>query len=255
METDLLLQGKTVLITREERDSKQFAEAITSYGGNAITIPLIGFQACVVTDEIQKKLDSIERYDWVVFTSKNGVKFFFQQFNRSLKNKIAVIGEKTMVALRKYGYEPQFVPTKFVAECFTNEFIPVLKKGAKVLVVKGNLARTVIANQLREQGFTCDEIILYETVMPEESENELREALKTNKCDIISFTSSSTVHHFMGIVNQYNLIDQIENSQIACIGPIAKKTAEQYGLQVDISAEKYTMEGLMESILAYFSGK
>lgn len=253
METDLLLQGKTVLITREERDSKQFAEHVINCGGNAVTIPLIDFQACEMTDEIKSKLASIAQYDWVVFTSKNGVAFFFQQFTEPLKQNIAVIGEKTTVALQKFGYQPQFIPTKFVAECFATEFIHTLQQGAKVLVVKGNLARTVIADQLREKGFLCDEIILYETVMPKESESKLRDTLLTTKCDIISFTSSSTVHHFMGVVNRYNLMKKIEQSKIACIGPIAKKTAEQYGLYVDISAEKYTMEGLMESILVYFS--
>ncbi|MEH6941001.1 uroporphyrinogen-III synthase [Bacillus sp. JJ722] len=253
METDLLLQGKTVLITREERDSKQFAEHVINCGGKAITIPLIDFQACIVTEEIKSKLASIEQYDWLVFTSKNGVDYFFQQFTHPLKQKIAVIGEKTTVALQKFGYGPQFSPTKFVAECFVTEFIPTLKQDAKVLVVKGNLARTVIADELREKGFVCDEIILYETVMPKESESKLRDALLTQKCDIISFTSSSTVQHFMGVVNRYNLMKRIEQSKIACIGPIAKKTAEQYGLHVDIIAEKYTVEGLMDSILVYFS--
>ncbi|MGM9923804.1 MAG: uroporphyrinogen-III synthase [Bacillus sp. (in: firmicutes)] len=245
------LQGKTVLITREESDGSRFAENIAKRGGIPITIPLIGFQTCPLPPEMERKLAAISQYDWIIFTSKNGVKYFFQRWKKPLMQRIAVIGEKTKIALESRGYEPQFVPTEYVAERFAAEFLPCLEPDARVLIVKGNLARSIIADAIKKQGFHCDEMVMYETILPEASESKLCDTLKKQKCDIISFTSSSTVRHFMQIVEKHHLQECIAGSKIACIGPIAKKTAERLGLYVHICAEKYTMEGLVRSMETY----
>lgn len=248
-----LLQGKTILVTREEHDGTHFAERIKQYGGEAITIPLIEFQACEVTEEDKQFVQALTPNDWIVFTSKNGVNFFLEQWQDPIQARIAVIGEKTEQAIQKHHYSIAFSPTKYVAEVFIKEFIPILKRGEKILVVKGNLAREIIAKELRNQDYQCDEIIMYETSMPEESEQQLREALLAKKCDMISFTSSSTVRHFMNVVRKYDLLDSLSSVTFACIGPIAKKTAEKYGLHVDIMPSTYTIDGLLDSIITYYS--
>lgn len=245
------LNGKSVLITRDKRDSVGFAQEIKKYGGIPTSIPMIGFQRCKLSKEEEKRLASLNVYDWIIFTSKKGVQFFFEFVDAPIRNHIAVIGDKTKDILSDYGYKPQFTPSKFVAECFVEEFIPLLHPDSKVLVVKGNLARNLIAEQMRKSGCTCDEIIVYDNKMPEQSESMLIHMLSHSPFDIITFTSSSTVHNFMSVVKKYQLDKQLSSATIACIGPIAAKTARQYGLQVDICAEVYTMEGLLHSLVHF----
>jgi len=245
------LKGKNVLLTREESENKEFADWITKAGGKSITIPLIGFQSRQLDDVESKHLSSLSSYDWLVFTSKNGVEYFFQQVKELDLPSIAVIGTKTEAKLEQYGFVPQFVPSQFVAECFVAEFIPILKQNDRVLVLKGNLARSLIAERIRECGYICDEVILYENAMPLESEERLCQVMKREQLDVITFTSSSTVQHFMEIVDKYCLRSYLSQSVIACIGPIAQKTAEKYGLPVHICAQPYTIEGLFASLIAY----
>ncbi|MGM9926575.1 MAG: uroporphyrinogen-III synthase [Bacillus sp. (in: firmicutes)] len=251
MEGHTFLRGKKVLITRPERDSRSFADSIARYGGKPVAIPLIGFQACDLTAADRQLLRTINEFDWLVFTSKNGVEYFFQQYKEKKLPHIAVIGTKTMEALEKHGYKPSFVPSQFVAETFVEEFIPFIEEKASVLVVKGNLARSLIKERLEVSGRRCQEIILYENQLPIESEARLQQALQTKQIDVVTFSSSSTVHHFMQVVKAHHLQKHIEHLTYACIGPVAKKTAEQYGLSVDICAEPFTMDGLLQGLIAF----
>lgn len=252
MSDSFTLINKKVLITRELEDSRPFAEKIVTNGGIPVTVPLVGFQAVALNEENKCKITSLHEYDWIVFTSKKGVEYFFEQVGDVHLPCIAVIGDKTKQVLEKLGFQPHFVPTEFVAECFVEEFVPLLKANSKVLLVKGNLARTLIAEQIQKAKSICDEVIIYENRMPIESKEKLREVLTYEGIDIITFASSSSVHHFMKVIETYRLHDYISSSTIACIGPVAKKTAEQYGLYVDVCANKYTMDGLFESLLHYF---
>lgn len=246
------LKGKRVLLTREARDNKDFAELIQAAGGEALSISMIGFRPSFLDEVVREKLENMNDYDWLVITSKHGVEHSFRQTRKATTlPKIAVIGEKTEKALRQYGHIPHFVPSQFVAECFVEEFIPLLHKESKVLVVKGNLARNLIAERIKESGHTCDEVILYENAMPEESEEKLIEAISHEQIDVITFTSSSTVKHFMGVVEKHSLQSSISHCVIACIGPIAEQTAQSYGLHVHICAEPYTVEGLVTGLMAY----
>lgn len=246
------LTGKKVLLTREARDNKDFADLIYAAGGEPLSIPMIGFRPSFIDEVVREKLENMNEYDWLVITSKHGVEHAFRQTRETSDlPKIAVIGEKTEKALRQYGHVPHFVPSQFVAECFVEEFIPLLHKDSKVLVVKGNLARNLIAESIKESGHSCDEVILYENAMPEDSEEKLCEAIRDEQIDVITFTSSSTVKHFMGVVEKHSLQSLISHCVIACIGPIAKQTAEAYGLHIHVCADPYTVEGLVAGLMAY----
>ncbi len=251
MNQSSFLKGKNVLITRGEGDHHTFASSIAQYGGIPVTVSLIGFEPCTLHDVEKQMISSVDSYDWLIFTSKNGVDYFFREYKGLQLPKVAVIGKQTQKQLEQYGYRSSFVPAKFVAEEFVQEFLPVLKREERVLVVKGNLARTLIKDRLREEGYHCDEVVLYKTEMPVESEEKLFQLLKTEKLQIVTFTSSSTVKHFMHVVDKFQLYKQIQHLTFACIGPVAKKTAEQYHLPVAICAEEYTMEGLLKALIAY----
>ena len=245
------LSGKKVLVTRGEQDHQQLSEGISAAGGIPVTIPLIDFQATKLSPLEKKCLATLSSYDWVIFTSKNGVDHLFQQTKVIKMPKIPVNGEKTKGRLKDYGYTPSFQPSKFVAECFVEEFLPILREASRVLIVKGNLARSLITNSIKNGGHHCDDIIIYKTIMPKESETELYRLMKEQCVDIITFTSSSTVHHFMKVMDKHNLRECLSDSIIACIGPIAEKTAKQYGLNVQICADPFTVEGLVKKLVIF----
>ena len=246
------LKGKRVLITRPEKDSGEFSALLAGQGAEPAVIPLVGFIGRELPEEEMRKLRSASEYDWIIFTSKNGVRFFFKQVDEGTRlPNIASIGDKTTESIKKRGFEPKFVPGEFVAEAFVEEFIPRLTAGSKILLVKGSLARDLISTELENHGHRCDEIILYETVLPDGSADLLKEALESEKLDIITFASSSAVHHFMRIVHAYKLERKLDRCLFACIGPVAKKTAEAYGLTVPVCGNPYTMEGLFHSLSEY----
>lgn len=256
MTSSLSLHGKRVLITREEQQAEKMKQLVISNGGIPIVVPLLSFRAVSMTSELQMVIQKLHTYDWLVFTSQNAVAIFLQLVNLqsvSRLPKIAAVGEKTKQFLVEKGFDVEFVPSKFVAETFVAEFLPMLHKGAKVLLPKGNLARDVIAPALRQADVLIDDITIYETCMPEGSRQMLASLLNNKEIDIVTFTSPSTVEHFMKIVREEDLTARISDCVVACIGPIARKKAETLGLTVHVEPEVYTVEEMINSLMKYIT--
>ncbi|CAH0346334.1 uroporphyrinogen-III synthase [Bacillus sp. CECT 9360] len=251
------LKGLNVLVTRGEEQSAEMIETIAANGGIPHAIPLIDFVP------VSRKIDQLaclDDYEWLVFTSRNGVEFFFRLLEQVTKPtrmpKMAVIGNKTKEALERFGFLPDFIPDEFVAEAFAMQFVEHLDQNEKVLIAKGNLARSVICDEINRYGAVCEEIIVYETIFPAASERLLIELLQIGKIDIVTFTSSSTVDHFIEVVKKHGMRKEAEKLIVACIGPIAKKTAENRGLVVDICPKhEYTGNAMIESLIQYLQDK
>lgn len=252
------LEQVKVLITRGTEGSSETGSLIENEGGVPILVPLLHFHPHI--DPLEASLHtSLHTYEWIIFTSKNGVKFFLEALERrgislsSYTGKFAAVGTKTEQYCHKYGIPISFVPENFTGDDFAEEFISNVKPDGHVLIPKGNLARNVIATELTSAGVSCQEWIVYETVLPENSIVQLKTIIEKEQVDIISFTSSSTVHHFMKVIRHYSLYDQIRDIPIACIGPITKKTAEQYGLHVKICPSVYTVNEMVNEMKAFIS--
>jgi uroporphyrinogen-III synthase len=259
MNVEQPLKDCKVLVTRGRNQAAGLIKHIKEYGGIPVVVPLLDFRLAANTKDVMKKINQINSYDWLVLTSRNGVDFFFQLLHDISVNpklpRIASIGNKTDEALQDHGYHSAFNPSQYVAEVFSEEFISTLKRTDRVLIAKGNRARSVIAERIRAFGAICEEIIIYETSMPIESEQPLIELIQNDELDIVTFTSSSTVDYFMDIVEMHKLFPQIQKITFACIGPVAKETAEKRGLSVDICPDVYTAEAMAEQIANYFLGK
>lgn len=250
------LKGSHVLITRGKSQATGLVEKVESYGGNAVVVPLLDFVLPENVNQLKNYVRHIHEYDWLILTSQNGVDYFFRLLEEQAPVKlprIAVIGSKTEEILNSHGFKSDFVPSNFVAESFAEEFIPMIKRGSRVLIAKGNLARTVIAKKIREAGAQCQEMITYQTVLPKESEPKLTDLLTKGRLNIVTFTSSSTVHHFMKIVNKQDLQASLDQLVFACIGPIAFETAESYGLSVAVCPKVYTAEAMIDCLAEYMS--
>ncbi len=247
----LPLAGKKVLVPRGKDQAGPFSELIRSYGGIPVEIPLLAFRPAEVTEEILHAVRELPTYDWVIFTSKNALETFISFTGRNAAfPKIAAIGTKTERAAEESGLAVSFTPEEFAAEGFIDEFLPFAEKGMKVLIPKGNKARSYIADQLRKAGAEPQEIIIYETGFPEDSGEKLAVMLKNSSLDVLAFTSPSTVDHFMEIVRKTGAEAAIKGCLVACIGPVTQKRAEELGLDVHVVPAGYTIEDLAKSIAA-----
>ncbi|KFM99953.1 uroporphyrinogen-III synthase [Bacillus clarus] len=242
------LAGKTVLITRAQHQARQMSVAVKKKSGIPLEIPLLRMEA-MSQEKIQRIAGQLHMYDWVIFTSKNGVSFFLDSLRKRIPSTvhIAAVGVKTKMELEKRGYQVHFVPTSFVAETFAEEFVKELSGKERILFPKGNLARDVIPVRLQELGVLLDELIVYNTKINVEKKEELIAALKLGEVNIITFTSPSTVVSFIHLLEGTNWREWTKKCTIACIGPITEKEARCHFPNV-IVPEKYTVESLIQCI-------
>ncbi len=253
MSSSLPLKNKRVLVPRGKKEAGTFSELVQRWGGEPVEIPLLAFKPAEMTSEIENAIHHLPTYEWVIFTSNRTVETFlsYPGVSHSDFNKIAAIGEKTAQVLTEKGLTVDFFPGEYVAEAFATEFTPMIGTGTKVLIPKGNLARHVISDRLKEKGAVVEEIIAYETYFPPESKAILTKKLIEHELDIIPFTSSSTVDHFMEVIQENHLNDELSRFIFACIGPIAKKRAESYSLPVHVVPAVYTAEEMLKEIVSF----
>lgn len=256
MDPALPLQGKKILVTRGKDQALSFSEKIRASGGVPIEIPLIAFQTPQNQEPVQSALLQLATFDWVVLTSQNGVEFFFEaaeELHISNFPKIAAVGKKTEKAVRAKGQDVALVPGDFVAEGLLAELLPLIKKGDRILIPRGNLARPVIKEGLQSAGALVCDIIVYETVINEKGRAELKSLLMSRQLDAVTFTSSSTVKNFLALTKGMNLKDVLKDVIVACIGTITEKTARQAGLPVTVCPKEFTVDAMLEEIIGYIN--
>lgn len=262
MAQSMFLKGKRVLVTREESQAQSLCAMISEHGGVPVLVPLLSFQRPRLDEwkDASEKARRIHAYDWLVFTSRNGVHFFIElvkELGISLEKlpKIAAIGKKTEMELMKHKLQAAFIPESYVAESFLPEFLQVVCKDEAVLIAKGDLARDYIYRGLRERNIYAEEAILYSNQPPNDAESRLKSALKEQPIDLFLFTSPSAVDVFMRIVQEAGFEDRTDEKVIVTIGPVTKERAEQLGLKVDVSPDQYTIEHMIEEIALYYQNK
>jgi uroporphyrinogen-III synthase len=240
------LAGRRIVITRPDPDAARLAERLRNLGAIPILAPAIEIE---FTDppELARAVARISEYDWVVFTSKNGVEAVFRlarEIRRKDKPRIAAIGPATAEALRRRGIEADLVPQRYVAEAILEALGDV--SGLKILLPRSEIARRTLVDGLKARGAIVEEIAAYRTRSrsspgaTDSGEESLAAA------DAITFTSSSTVRGFV------ESRPMPRGAKIVCIGPITAKTAAEYGLRVDAVAERYTEDGLISALLDLF---
>jgi uroporphyrinogen III methyltransferase/synthase len=204
---------------------------------------------------LDEALSNLGSYDWVMFTSVNGVSFFFQRMRelgidiRTLSGKLAAVGPKTAEALRERGLTVAVLPGDFTAEGLLESLQGELKPGEKVLLPRADIARETLPRELRKLGLEVTEADTYDTVIDAENAAETAQLLEEKAIQLITFTSSSTVKNFVQAMAGHDLTRLLEGVQIACIGPITAGTAKDLGLPVHVIAKEYTIQGLLDAVL------
>lgn len=256
------LTGKRILITRSKEQASAMATAIEQLGGEAVTIPVINIvpvRSRAGKASIELALSELLSYDWIVFTSPNGVRYFFSymeeyQLNRQILDtcKIAAVGPKTAAGLQQNGVHVHETPKAFHAEALTKWLKERCNPNDRVLLARGNLARSYLPEELEKFGLDVTDLTVYETVMPDsETSRKLLKKLASVEIDWITFTSSSTVEHLIQMlaVHTDTPVNVINKSRVACIGPITAATAKKNGIRVDCVAKTYTVEAMLQEII------
>jgi uroporphyrinogen-III synthase len=248
------LDGVRVLVGRARHQASALSTALRELGASILEIPFIEIQRPRTYKPLDEALAKLHQYHWIIFTSVNGVDAFWDRLDeRGINRKelrhlrVVAIGPSTAKAIEGQGKPVNVVPKEYVAESVV-ESLRGQVDGQRVLLARARVARDVIPVELTKLGATVDVVEVYETVVPQESRRELRVALKNAKArpNVITFTSSSTVRHFVALAGDGA---DLKGIRMASIGPITSATLRELGLPVDIEAAVYTIPGLVAAIL------
>ncbi|MDP5272697.1 uroporphyrinogen-III C-methyltransferase [Chengkuizengella axinellae] len=254
------LFGKRVLVTRARAQASELADQIDDLGGEAVEFPVIELKQPEdeqTLNKLDQALQQLEQYHWVVFTSVNGVDYFFKRLRdlridiRTMQHaRIAAVGPKTAGALEERGLVVTSIPKQFQGEGLLEGILPELEKNQNVLLPRADIAREYLPKKLNELGLNVTEVDVYENVISDHGLEEVLTYINKNRLNVITFTSSSTVRNLVDILTREGLDAKqyLNGVTIVCIGPITAQTAQEYGLNVTKVAEEATIESLIEAI-------
>ncbi len=254
------LFGKGIMITRPEEQSEEFSSLLREEGARVIPFPTIKIVSPDRFDDLDRAIKNIERYEWIIFTSANGAKFFFNRFRelgsdmRDLKGiKICTIGPATASVIEMMGVKVDLVPDEYISEGVVEAFKEKELQGKEVLLPRAEIARDVIPQGLSKLGAHVDIVTAYRTVNSGKNKAEFDEVMDQNKIDVITFTSPSTVTNFIDIIGKDTRLP--EHVKIACIGPVTLDAARKAGLKVDIMQGPDVISGLVDAIIKAFESE
>jgi uroporphyrinogen III methyltransferase/synthase len=257
-----VLMGRRIVVTRARRQAKPLVQAIEALGGQVIEFPTIEIRPPESYEPLDGAIERIKTYDWLIFTSANGVERFLARFEKLEKNladlggiEIAAIGPETAKRLEAAGIPAGLVPRRYQAEGILETLAGKTLQGKRVLIPRAAKARDILPDTLRQHGAHVDVVMAYQTVIPQIDVPALCGVLSAGGIDMITFTSSSTASNFAVMLSGQDLPRLLAKIAIACIGPITKKTVEDLGLRADVVAAEFTVLGLVSAIAEYFSGK
>jgi len=255
------LFGTTVLVTRPREQAAEFADLLTAYGAHVIAFPTIAIIPPADWGPLDRALADLAGYDWIVFTSVNGVRFFFERLRALGRDVRAVgharfcaIGPRTAEALASKGFRADLVPAEYQAEGILEAFKKENLKGARVLLPRAAVARDLLPDELRGRGAKVTVVVAYRTIRPDTDAESIKVQLQRGTIGVVTFTSSSSVRHYVELfADQHDACALTANAVVACIGPITAETAESFGFTVRVRAKENTIPALADAIVGHFA--
>jgi uroporphyrinogen III methyltransferase/synthase len=253
------LFGTTVLVTRPREQAGEFADLLTAYGAHVIAFPTIAIVPPADWEPLDQALADLAGYDWVIFTSVNGVRFFFERLRALGRDVRAVgharfcaIGPRTAEALAGRGFRADLVPAEYQAEGVLEAFKKENLKGVRVLIPRAEVARDLLPDELRGRGAKVTVAVAYRTIRPDMDAASIKAQLQKGAIGVVTFTSSSSVRNYVELfADQHDARRLTGNAVVACIGPITAETAESFGFTVRVRAKENTIPALADAIVEY----
>lgn len=266
------LKGRVVVITRAKAQARETAELLERLGAEVIHVPTIEFVEPADWTQVDSAIENLSRYDWVLFTSANGVRFFFQRLSQADLQEpvipgrvrmfegvnVLAIGPATARALEAAGSPAALIAEDSRAEGVLHTIVEALGgegflSGKRFLIPRAELARELLPDELRRLGAVVDTIVVYRTVRPECDGSEIVRIFTESRVDAIVFTSSSTVSNFSAIVGSDDLSGLLADVVVACIGPVTAETAARHGLRNVLQPDAFTADALVEALVGALS--
>ena len=255
------LSGRRIIVTRAADQAGEFSTMLENLGAVTLECPTISLVEPESWDDLDSAVYSLHQFDWIILTSVNSVRFFFQRLltlgldARALGNcKVCAVGPKTSIALAAHGIRSDLVPADYKAESIVSEFSRMNISGSRILFPRADRARDVIPHHLAQMGALVSSPVAYRNILPDRLCPEALLALEKRSIDCITFTSSSTVLNLAELLGTDLLVDMLQGVAVASIGPVTSRTCRELGLKVDIEPPLYTLPALSESIREHFTG-
>ena len=252
------------MVTRAASQAAELSTALESYGAKVLVCPTIEIRELESYERLDEALDHLYGYDWLIFTSANGVEFFMKRLtDRSLKIedldeiKVCAIGQRTAEKLHDTHTHVDVVPSQSTAEgvfAALSEFVGGDEHlhGLNILLPRAAVGRDVLPKALEDAGARVDVVPTYQTVLPENLDRGRLRAMLAGDGDCIAFTSPSTIKNLAKLFDTHDLANALPGVAIACIGPVTTAAAIEYGLKVDIQPEQQTVKDLAAAIAQYY---
>ncbi len=259
---DRPLFGRRIVVTRSAEQAGELVELLEDRGAEAISAPTIRIAPPEDPDALDRACAEAGSYDWIVFTSANGVDQFMRRLLavsdiRDLKGvRICTIGPSTSEHLARFGIRVDLTPDEYRAEAVLAALRATGSlEGKRFLLPRADIAREMLATELRESGAEVTEVAAYRTLLagPErDTDQDLYRMLLDRQIDAITFTSASTVKNFAKIIGEEQAADLLRTTVVASIGPVTAEAAEQLGIATTVMPERYTIPDLVNALVAHF---
>ncbi len=259
------LAGRTIVITRAQNQAEEFVSELERYGAQVSLCPTIEIRELESYERLDEAIEHLYGYDWLIFTSVNGVEHFFKRLEARGHDasdlddlKVCAIGEATADKLRDLHVHVDVIPEEFKAEgvfAALERFLGGREalRNLNVLLPRASVARDYLPKALEQAGARVDVVPAYRTSLPENLDRGRIAAMLAGSGDCIAFTSSSTVRNLAQLFDTQDLSEALAGVVIACIGDITARTAADCGLQVRIQPREFTIPALARAIADYFS--
>ncbi|HUI56672.1 MAG TPA: uroporphyrinogen-III C-methyltransferase [Bryobacteraceae bacterium] len=252
----LPLFGRRIVVTRAKGQADALSLRLRALGADVIEMPTIKIRPAADYGPLDRAIGDLASYDWLIFTSANGVRFFLERLDRSatdlraLRARICAIGPATRAAVEALHLKVDLMGKEYVAEGLMEAFASHDLTGKRVLLPRAAVARDLVPVELAKRGAHVDVVEAYRTVVPDEAAAQAREVFAgPNKPDCITFTSSSTVQNFVAAAGAAAL----DGVKVVSIGPVTTQTARALGIDVTKQAQVFTVEGLIDAVAGMFS--
>lgn len=262
---DRPLFGRRIVVTRSREQAGELVDLLEERGAEAIQAPTIRIAAPEDMDALDRACREAPGYAWIVFTSANGVDSFMRRLLaggdiRDLKGvRLCAIGPSTAERLARYGLRVDLTPEESRSEAVVDALRgagPL--KGLRFLLPRADIAREILADELRDAGAEVSEVVAYRTLLAggeRDSDRDIYRMLLDREIDAVTFTSASTVKNFAKILGEEQAADLLNTTVVASIGPVTAEAAQQLGISTTVMPERYTIPDMVEALVHHFGAE
>jgi uroporphyrinogen III methyltransferase/synthase len=252
---DLPLAGQCVLVTRPAHQSEVMSVMLTQYGARVLEAPAVEIRSLEDTDELDRAILDLPEFDWLVFTSSNGVRAFEDRLRRLHRDgrslgdvRIAAVGPGTASALEDILLTADLVPESYTTEELGRALGSAIEPGERALLLRADLATVTLPRLLEKAGADVREVAAYRTARPSALPEETVEALHRGRVDWLTVCSASSVDNIIALARDAQA--DLHNLQVAAIGPVTARALHEHGLEASIVAREHTVPGLVQALVA-----